>query len=404
MLKEMAHQPKLLLISANRIPSERANAYQTIKMAEAMAQQGWTVELVVPRRRNIVVTGLSRVSVDIFSYYRVQTLFDIKYLPCLDLRWVKLSVAQWWFPIISLSFAISLTFYLIKRRFEDDFVIYTREDRFTGYLLAQLKPILGLPMLFEAHHFPATQHNLAWQRRMDGIVTISHHLQQAYSQAAFTPDRLLVAPDGVDLRLFSNLPAKEAARTTVQLPSDRPLVIYTGHLFHWKGVYTLAEAARHLPETLFVVVGGMAQDLEEFRVFVKEAGLKNVEIVGHVPPDRVPLYLAGADILVLPNSAKEAVSRLYTSPLKMFEYMAAKRPIVASDLPSIREVLTGGVNARLVPPDDARALANGIQELLNDPDLAQRLAHQARQDVDDYTWLRRAERVTAFVEKLMEIP
>ncbi len=95
---------------------------------------------------------------------------------------------------------------------------------------------------------------------------------------------------------------------------------------------------------------------------------------------------------MLPNPAS-AISTRFTSPLKLFEYMAAGRPIVASDLPSIREVLRHEQNALLVEPGDAAALAAGVRRLLDDRPLADRLAQAAVTDVASYSWDRRAERL-----------
>jgi glycosyltransferase involved in cell wall biosynthesis len=81
--------------------------------------------------------------------------------------------------------------------------------------------------------------------------------------------------------------------------------------------------------------------------------------------------------------------------LKLFEYMAAARPIVASDLPSIREILTDGGNALLVAPGNAEALAGAVERLLADRGLAARLARAALEAVPAYSWERRAERLEA---------
>ena len=134
------------------------------------------------------------------------------------------------------------------------------------------------------------------------------------------------------------------------------------------------------------------------RALARAMNLANVVFAGHVAPERVPLYQAAADVLVLPNTAQATISREHTSPLKLFEYMAAGRPIVASDLPSLREVLRHGDNAWLVQPDDPAALAQGIQHLLAEPTLAARLAAQAQEEVQAYTWEQRAERILSFVE------
>jgi glycosyltransferase involved in cell wall biosynthesis len=117
-----------------------------------------------------------------------------------------------------------------------------------------------------------------------------------------------------------------------------------------------------------------------------------------LPPADVAARLREADTLVLPNPAS-ALSSAFTSPLKLFEYMASGRPIVASDLPSLREVLANGRNAVLVEPGSPQALSAGIRTLKEDWALGERIARQALEDVGDYTWDRRAERLeTLFAE------
>ena len=96
------------------------------------------------------------------------------------------------------------------------------------------------------------------------------------------------------------------------------------------------------------------------------------------------------------------MSAAYTSPLKLFEYMASGRPIVASDLPALREVLRPDENAVLVEAGDAEALAAGVARLLGDAALASRLAAQAREDVREWTWDKRAERIEALLEAVTE--
>ncbi len=119
-----------------------------------------------------------------------------------------------------------------------------------------------------------------------------------------------------------------------------------------------------------------------------------VTFTGHVPPADVAAHLARADILVLPNPAS-AIATHATSPLKLFEYMASRKAIVATDLPSIREVLTDDVNAILVPPGDVDAMAAAIRRLANDRPLRESLAAAAHAAVGAYSWERRAERLEA---------
>ena len=131
------------------------------------------------------------------------------------------------------------------------------------------------------------------------------------------------------------------------------------------------------------------------RSLAQARGWNNLSIVGYVQPERIPAYQVAADVLVLPNSARYEISRTATSPLKLFEYMASGSPIVASDLPALREVLTPD-NALLVTPDSSTALTVAFARLLADEPLRNRLAAQARQDVATHTWAARAKSILQF--------
>jgi|YNPNPStandDraft_1061719.scaffolds.fasta_scaffold09024_4 glycosyltransferase involved in cell wall biosynthesis len=385
---------ELIYLANVRLPTEKAHGLQIMKMCEAFAQAGATVELVIPRRVN--TPQMQRVE-DLWTYYDIKIPFTLTSLSCLDWPWlVRLGLEPLWFRLIVASFSLAaLRFLIHQRRRQREFVLYTRDEHLTPWLL-RFKRCLGLRVFFEAH----TTHGLWWAQRfrnVDGLITITYGLKQEFVEAGMPPERCLVAPDGVDLSRFSQLPERLQARGLLHLPAERPIVCYTGHLFPWKGVHTLVESAGLLPEVQFVIVGGMPEDVEALRRFAADHHVTNVQLVGHVPPTQVPLYLAAADVLVLPNSAREEISAHYTSPMKLFEYMAAGRPIVASDLPSLREVLTHNRNAILVKPDDPHALADGLRHLLSSPPLAACLATTAREAVSSYTWQARAQNLLAFI-------
>jgi glycosyltransferase involved in cell wall biosynthesis len=118
-----------------------------------------------------------------------------------------------------------------------------------------------------------------------------------------------------------------------------------------------------------------------------------------VEPAKVPDHLARCMILVLPNPAS-AISSRFTSPLKLFEYMAAGRAIVASDLPSIREVVRDNAQALLVAPGSPEALGEAIQKLIEDRALAEKVARSAYAEAPKYTWGRRAEKLEALFAAL----
>ena len=192
--------------------------------------------------------------------------------------------------------------------------------------------------------------------------------------------------------IFENVPDKQTARQKTRLPQDKKIVLYAGRLYARKGAGTLAESTKELPNVLFVFVGGTDNDIFAFKS--RWGMLPNVTVVGHVPHEQIPLYLRAADLLVLPNSGKDEDSARFTSPMKLFEYMASETPMLASDVSAIREILDD-TTAILVSPDDPFALARGIEESLADPESARMRARAARAKVDDHTWQKRVETIFA---------
>jgi glycosyltransferase involved in cell wall biosynthesis len=183
---------------------------------------------------------------------------------------------------------------------------------------------------------------------------------------------------------------------------DTPLakrrgVVYAGQLYAWKGVPTLIEAMAYVPDAALSVVGGNKPDeLAQVRALAEQHGVAGrVNFVGHVPHAEVETYVRSARVAVIPLGS-DLLARRFTSPIKVFEYMAAGTPIVATNLPTIREVLRDEENALLCPAADARAMAAQIARLLADDALAQRLRLKARQELSRYTWDERARRILEF--------
>jgi glycosyltransferase involved in cell wall biosynthesis len=169
-------------------------------------------------------------------------------------------------------------------------------------------------------------------------------------------------------------------------------VLYAGQLYPWKGVDVLVAALADHPEARLVILGGLAGEADFDRVqrLALSRGLgARVEMPGTLPQARVAEELRRAAVVAVPF-LRTAMTERHTSPLKAFEAMAAGRPIVASDLPSSREVLKDGETALLVPPGDAAALGAAIGALLGDPARAERLARAAFAAAPAYSWDARA--------------
>jgi len=212
----------------------------------------------------------------------------------------------------------------------------------------------------------------------------------------------MVEGDAVDLRSFTSLPSSREAKIPWHLPADRPVIGYVGSLTTQdtieKGIPEFLSAlqllARHGIAFQGWIVGGPREWVERYRLRAAELGLISlVRFEGQVTSVQVPSALAACDILVYPAPASDhPYFRRDTSPLKLFEYLAARRPIVCADLPPLRDVMDDGV-ARLCPPGDPASLAEAIADVLQHPEEAALRVTKGWEKVQRHTWEERMGRI-----------
>lgn len=373
---------RILYIVNQRLPTEKAYGIQISKMCESFTDLGHEVVLVAPHR-------ISRIKDDFFSYYDIKKNFRFKKIFSPDF-YLPGKLDRIVFQIKYFISAVILAIYVLSRKAD---IIYSR-DELPLYLLSFFKKNL----VFEIHRF-SEKRSLFYKRfkkKKIKIIAISGGVKKELGKAGFDPEDILIAFDAVDLNDFNINMSKTEARKKLNLPLDKKIVVYTGHLYKWKGIETLIEAVSSLREFLFVLIGGTEKDVENFKALVKNKHLENVLFLGHKPHGEIPFYLKAADVLVLSNERERKISELYTSPLKLFEYMAAKRPIIASDLPSIREVLDEN-SAVFFESGQPEKLAEAVRKTTEDENLVESISARAFEEVQNHTWQKRAESILEFM-------
>ena len=398
---------RLYYLTANRIPGFRAASIQQVRMCEGFQRAGMDVELVHPRYRDPFVVSAS---LSLWDYYGIKTRFRRRELPTLMMDQPSL----FWYGRIpkigGLTLCTAFSFYwlrncLVGREVLDHSVVYAREMLMV-YLAQLLQRWLGIdvPIFYEAHRLDFGASAWLYERvlpKLRGIVAITQAAKNGLVDAYhLCPEHVLVEPDGVDLERFSvcNL-SVDSIRASLGLPlSPVKLIGFAGNLYPGRGGEEMLYAASELaPDVCFVLVGGQPEDLQRLQVIRSELGLEaRVHFVGHIPPADVPKYLKAFDVLVAPYTLSIPTAS-WTSPLKIFEYMAARKPIVISRLPVFGEVLRDGENCLMVRPGDSDDLAVGLRRVLRDETLGRRLAERAYADVQRFTWSARAERIVTFI-------
>ncbi len=361
---------KIACVVNARIPTEKAHGYQIMRVMSEWAKLGHEVALYVPARRNPIQD-------DPFAYYGIEPTFPIMHVPCIDaLRFARL--------LGPLAFFITNRSFLYRLKLPKDYVVYTRDADTVAYLGNR-----GYVCVYNAHNWaPSRATAIAGAL---GVVCNSKGTERAVASATKLPT--MVAYNAADENPWVGSD-KHALREALGLLQDKQIALYAGHLYGWKGTRTLVEAARLVPDLSVVLVGGTP---DEQKLLGKVPD--NVLMVGHKHRRDVEKYLAAADMLVLPNTKKSEESAQFTSPLKMFEYMASGTPIISSDLPSLREVLSGDT-AYFVEPDSARSLAEALRVGVSTSDEASAKAARALDESRHYTWRMHAVKVSEFILSL----
>ncbi|MBI4093739.1 glycosyltransferase family 4 protein [Candidatus Kaiserbacteria bacterium] len=366
---------KLAYVTSVRLPTDRAHGYAIMKMCEEFARGGAPVELIVPERYG--PQG------DPFAHYKIERLFSLTRLFTTDISGKSERVTFGYY--IDLA---SFLFSLFLRRFSDETIVYTRDYQVA--LVVRAKHIV-----LEVHSVPTHSRVFARAlRRVEKCIVITHGIKDALTPLGIPKERIFVAPDAVDLDEFNIKPSRNEAWREYGVDPHKKIVLYTGHFYEWKGAETLAEAAQYVQNLEIVLMGGVARELADFQ---KKYASERVHIIGFQSREKMPALLKTADVLVLPNSGKAKISSLYTSPLKLFQYMASGTPIVASDLPSIREILDDP-SAYWFIPDDPKSLATRITEVLQNPAEARSKASRAAEVVKQYTWPSRARAIQSHIQ------
>ncbi len=381
---------KIIYVTNSRMPTEKAHGFQIMKMCEAFSNAGIDIELWIPKRINPIKDSP-------FHYYNIRETFNIKRIPVIDFMPFEKFLGPIASLIGSISFAIFILFYLPKQDTEN--LIYSR-DQFACWFLNFLRK----KFVYEIHSFPK---NLHWYKRLwhraYRLVAITQGLKNLLIKQGIKAEKIMVAPDGVDLGAFNAVKQpKEELKIELGFSTSDFLVGYIGRfktLGMEKGIKTMIETLSILEKDIkMVFVGGEESEIKEYKNLANRFNvLAQCVFIEYQPRAKAIKYIKAMDVLVIPfpNAPHYA---FYASPLKLFEYMASGCPIIASDLPALREILNDK-NALFFKPDDASGLARAVKMIKSSQMLGYHLSQQALADVKEYTWTKRAEKILNFIKE-----
>lgn len=373
---------KIVYATNVRIPSERAHGRQIAHVCRALWNLGHDLEVVAPYRENVVEQ-------DFWTYERLSKDIKLSYLGTVDYikkRWP--GIVKLWAMNRMLRRELPA---LVADREPD--VLYTRSP---ALLPALLKT--GVPVVLELHQLPRFARHLFVEEcnACARVACLTSPMRDVLLKWGVRKDVLMVEGDAVDLDRFENLPSQAKARSKWNVKTDRIVVGYVGRLTTLgkeKGVKTVLEAVAKDKRFFAFVVGGPENDKKTYEKMAAKLGLTEDDVLftGEIPAADVPASLSACDVLAMPFPDLPHY-RTHMSPLKMFEYMAADRPLVTSDLPTVRDVLSEK-NAVFCEPDSTASFLEALAWIAEHPEQAKERAAAAAALVKHHTWQERMARI-----------
>jgi glycosyltransferase involved in cell wall biosynthesis len=242
--------------------------------------------------------------------------------------------------------------------------------------------------------------------RADKIIVVTSKLKDVLRDDYNVPeDRIIVIWNGANTDLFKPMDSRDARRE-LGLSQDSNYVLYVGSLSLWQGVEYLIKSAplvlTDCPDTRFLVVGDGAMK-EQLIALTKQLGVNDkFDFAGFVYYERVPLYVNASNVCVAPFTASFRNKRTGLSPLKLCEYLACERPVVASSISGLEfvESYEAGI---LVPPESAEKLSDAIVMLLRSPELREKMGRNGRKFVvENRSWESASKKVAEVCQQAVE--
>jgi len=376
----MLKKRKMLYIAPIRYPTEKAHGIAIAKMCEAFNRH-YNLQLIVPQiKQNLLMKGI-----DANELYNIRERFLIKSLFCIDLsrynRYLSriFHTLNYWIMLLSFYFAVST--YIRKTKAE---IVYTRDINLTMFII-----FLNKKIYVEMHNFPVNKYLKKYYKFLDkfikGYVVINKNLKEELIKIGIDQNKILLAASGVDKQFFIRKD-RNKLRIKYNYPQNKKIILYSGSFQKGKGVEFLLSVARKMEQEIFIIIGDYNKNEKLYKLYNK---CPNIIFTGYIPYNQIADHLYCADILVIPNDKKSIIYSTYTSPMKLWEYLATGKPVIVSKVPGI-ENLVSSDDVIFYEPDNSQDLIYKINNI-------ERLVKKTQFDVSKFTWEKRAENIAHFI-------
>lgn len=402
-----------IAVITQHVPSNWAHSINTMKHAQGFFKLGYDVEILVINRFQEVKNKLRIPRVH--DFYAIDRKIKIRYFTDRygsffneSKRFNRMSTK--FFMILKkilpriedvLDVELNISRYCKKKNFNFVYCRLAEKAAFFNILN-------GIPTVIESHHNAdlkqVSNHMklallLRKKKQFKGIITVYKILKDAYIRYGVPENKIIVIEDSVDLEKFDHIPNHpNIIRNFLKLPLNKKIILYTGSLGKGKGIKIIMDAIMLLKKEdyIFYIIGGSSYEIKNWKRYGDNIGiLEKIKFLGFKENILIPFYLKSADILLAPYSLKSLIIN-WISPIKIFEYMASKVPIIASNIKRLKEICNFD-ECLFFKVDDPEDLALKISSLIKDKDLQIKLVENAYKKSLNHTYKKRCQKILFFL-------
>ena len=384
---------KLFVITSARIPGEKAESIAILKNCEALKEQDCNIELLAPKRKDKTKNNK-------MEDYGILTKFSIHWLFTISLLNLSKNMLfqKFAFVLMVTFFAIFSIIQIKKDKDAEKFVLI--REPFLAKIFVVFKKLLNCHLIYELHQLPRTNESKTFFEKFDAIIIISDYLRMSVESLGIDSEKIFYVHTGYDKKLFLDLDEQNISviRNKLKIKNEI-LITYTGSLAEWKSTNFILEASKFFRKDVkFVIVGGSIEEINKFR---KKYDDKKISFHGRVPHKMIPYYLHASDILVMYTPPIDKIKGLSSfAPLKLLEYMAAGKPILAPELPWIKDVIKNMKNGILFDPNSPKDLAEKIDFIIDNTDIMKKISKDAKKDAENYTLEKRVNLIIKIISNI----
>ncbi|MBD2089692.1 glycosyltransferase [Microcoleus sp. FACHB-1515] len=381
-----------LFFTRNALPQPRADLVQVTNCANAAANLGYPTVLAYLQRDRAANHPIAWIAPQIRSpNAQLQQFYHLQ----ARLQTLPLPIPQWCDRVAPLHPSrIACKYYLPLHLKRITQLVHTRDWNF-----AKAAVLNGIAAIYEHHHHEDKQFeaSIVQHPLFQIAVTVADSVRDRLISQGMPAAKVVKIHNGFNRAFLDRQPqAAQAWRDRLLTPNFQHLVVYAGALYPFKGVDLLLQVARSMPQVQFAFAGGSADQVQSYQQQARDRSLQNVMFLGFLPQAQLASLLQAADVLAHPHTSGAAST--FTSPLKFFEYLAANRPIVATEIASLKEFRSLNLVAGWCEPDNPTQFQACLEHLLRRR--YGRFDRQAIESVQQFSWENRIQKILSYVDPI----